>query len=167
MILLQQERAPSLSALSKPWKQPPRELPQETLPSSISHGTPSYFFSVQENTARALPTLPRTPSGLSTSNYSLDSSPTMLQRRPTPCLLRPTLSASYSQPRRTALRENKLDMAAPATPKGVQWRPCIAEWNTFYAMAPPVKRLSQVSRRPSSGNRTEGTTLFPPSDPLS
>ena len=121
--------------------------------------------SAQTNTARAVPTPPSTPSVSRTYNYSLYSRPTTPQRCPTPCLLRPTFSASCSQPRITASRGNRLDMAAPATPRSVQWRPCIAEWHTYDATAPPVRRLSQVSRKATSGNRSKGTTSRPPSEP--
>ena len=58
-------------------------------------------------------------------------------------------------------------MAAPATTKGFQWRPCVAEWNTFDAMELPARRLSQVTREAKSGNRSEVTISRPPSDPSS
>ena len=63
--------------------------------------------------------------------------------------------------------ENQSDTDAPVTPKCVQWRTCVAEWHTFDAMALPARRLSQVSRRPPSGNRSQGTTSRLPSDPSS
>ena len=80
-------------------------------------------------------------------------------------LLRPTLSASCSQPRITASRGYILYTAAPATPRSVQWRPFVAEWHTYDATATPARRLSQVSRKATSGNRSKGTTSRPPSEP--
>ena len=100
--ILQQECGPSLSALSNPWTPPPREPLQKISPSAISLGLSSSSSSVQDNTASAVPTPPSTPSGSKMSNYPLGSSPTTPQRRPTPCSIRPTSSAYYSQPRRTA-----------------------------------------------------------------
>ena len=61
---------------------------------------------------------------------------------PSAVLTQANFVASCSQPRRTASRGNQLDTATSATPKGIQWRPCVAEWHTFDAMAPPTRRLS-------------------------
>ena len=57
--------------------------------------------------------------------------------------------------------------AVRAIPKGVQWRPCVAKWHTFDAMAPPARCLSQVTRKEPSDNISKGTTSRPPSEPLS
>ena len=101
-IILQQECGPSLSEYYKPWTPPPREPPQEISQSATSPGLPYPYSFVQANTARAVPTPTSTPSVSRTSNYSLYIIPTTPQRCPTPCLLRPTLSASCSQPIITA-----------------------------------------------------------------
>ena len=103
-IILQQECGPSLSESSKPWTPPPREPPQEIPQSATSPGFPSSSSSGLANNARAVPTPPSTISVSRPSNSLLYSSPTTPQRRPTPCLLRPTFSTSFSQPRRAESR---------------------------------------------------------------
>ena len=141
------------------------EPPKEILQSETSPGSPSSSSSVQENTARAVLTPPSTPSVSRTYNYSLYSSPTTPQRCPTPCSLRPNLSASCLQPRITVSRGNLLYMAAPATPRSVQRRTYVSEWHTYDATAPPARRLYQFSIKATSGNRSKGKTSRPPSEP--
>ena len=71
----------------------------------------------------------------------------------------------FLQPRITASRGNRLDMAAPATPRIVQWCPCVTKWHTYDATAPPARRLSQVSRKATGGNRSKEMTSRPPPEP--
>ena len=94
----------------------------------------------------------------------MDRSPTTAQHRPTTCSLRPTLSASCSQPRRTTSRGNQLDMAAPATHRSDQWQPCVANYHTYDVTAPPTRSLYRISRKATSGNIYKGTTSRPPSE---
>ena len=49
----------------------------------------------------------------------------------------------------------------------VKWRPYVTEWHTYNATDPPARRIYQVSINATSGNRSEGTTSRPPSEPSS
>ena len=60
-----------------------------------------------------------------------------------------------------------MDTVGPAIPKGVQWRPFFAKWHTFDVMDPPERLFYQGTRKSTSGNRTEGKTSRPPSEPSS
>ena len=77
------------------------------------------------------------------------------------------VSASCSQPRITESRGDQLNKAASTTPRVIQWQPYVSEWHTYDAIAPLEIRQSQVTRKATSGNRYEGTTSDPPSEPSS
>ena len=68
---------------------------------------------------------------------------------------------------KNCVKGESIGHGTPVTPKGVQWRLCVAEWHNFGAMAPPARRLYQVLRRPPSGKISEGTTSQPPLELLS
>ena len=60
-----------------------------------------------------------------------------------------------------------MDTSAPATPKGVQWWPCVDEWHTYNDTEKLVRSLSQVTIKAPSGNISEGNTSWQPSELLS
>ena len=90
----------------------------------------------------------------------------MPQRQAKTSSHRQTSPVSFSRHRRTESMEYQSDTAEPATPKGVQWRPCVAKCHNFNARAPLLRRLFQVSRRATSGNRFVETISCIPLEPL-
>ena len=153
--------------LSKPWISPPKEPPQGTSQSSTSPRFPYSSSSRPENTARAAQIPPTTCLDSRKSNSSLDSSPTTQQCQLKSSLLRNIFSVSCSRRRIMEPKASQSVTKKPATPKGVQWHPCVEKWYTFDAMAPLARSPFQASRKRTGGTRSAEMRSWPPSEPWS
>ena len=140
------------------------EPSQEILPPVISIGSPYYFSSILDSTARAAQIPLATLLDSRKSNYLLDIIPTMPQPPPTIFLHKQTFSVSSSRGRRIESRESLSVTEEPAIPKVVQWQLCGDEFHTFNAPAPTARRLFQWSKEATSGNISADTRSRPPTD---